>query len=91
MEAGHGMPEVSRFLGINVRLYYRDEGPPHIHAEYGDYEVTLDVETGDVNGTFPRRAMAALVEWYNMHKAELVEAAQKAAEEHQLDWIEPLE
>ena len=85
------MPEISRFLGINVRLYYRDQDPPHIHAEYNDYEVTLDIETGNVTGTFPRRAMAALTEWYGMHKEELSALSQRAAEERQLDRIEPLE
>ena len=85
------MPEISRFLGINIRLYYRDQDPPHIHAEYGDYEVTLDIETGTTTGNFPRRAMGALLEWYGMHKEELVTAAQKTVDEHQLDWIEPLE
>ncbi len=85
------MPEISRFLGINVRLYYRDQDPPHIHAEYGDYEVTVGVETGEVTGMFPRRALAALIEWYGMHKEELVAATQEAVEERQLDWIEPLE
>lgn len=85
------MPEISRFLGINVRLYYRDQDPPHIHAEYGDYEVTVTIETGEVTGTFPRRAMAALVEWYGMHQEELQAFGHQAAMEQQLDRIEPLE
>jgi hypothetical protein len=29
------MPEISRFLGIVIRMYYRDHPPPHFHAEYG--------------------------------------------------------
>ncbi len=85
------MPEISRFLGINIRLYYRDPGPAHIHAEYGDYEVTLGIENGIVSGTFPRRALTALLEWYGLHEDELRTAAQQAAEECQLDRIEPLE
>lgn len=85
------MPEISRFLGINIRLYYRDPGPLHIHAEYSDYEVTVDLQSGEMTGTFPRRAKAALVEWYGMHKQDLLSFGELASQERQLDWIEPLE
>ena len=37
------MPEVSRFLGIVIRMYYRDHAPPHFHAEYGEYEITVEI------------------------------------------------
>jgi hypothetical protein len=36
------MPELSRFLGIVIAMYYRDHAPPHFHAIYGDYEATID-------------------------------------------------
>ena len=48
------MPEISRFLGIVIRMFYRDHAPPHFHAEYGDYEITLEIETGVVEGRFPK-------------------------------------
>jgi hypothetical protein len=32
------MPEISRFLGIVIRMYYRDHAPPHFHAEYAEHE-----------------------------------------------------
>jgi hypothetical protein len=31
------MPEISRFLGIVIAMYYRDHAPPHFHAIYGDF------------------------------------------------------
>ncbi len=37
------MPEISRFLGVVVRMHYRDHAPPHFHAEYGDHEITIDI------------------------------------------------
>ena len=52
------MPEISRFLGIVIAMFYRDHTPPHFHARYGDYEITVEVESGIVNGTFPPRALA---------------------------------
>jgi hypothetical protein len=31
-----GVPEISRFLGIVITMFYRDHGPPHFHASYGE-------------------------------------------------------
>jgi hypothetical protein len=56
------MPEISRFLGIIIRMYYRDHAPPHFHAEYGEYEVTVEIATGIVTGHFPRRALKAVLD-----------------------------
>jgi hypothetical protein len=39
------MPEVSRFFGIVIRMYFNDHNPPHFHAEYGDYEALIDIDT----------------------------------------------
>lgn len=52
------MPEISRFLGIVIAMFYRDHGPPHFHAVYSGYRITVEIETGQVGGTFPRRALA---------------------------------
>ncbi len=38
------MPELSRFLGIVIYLYYREHAPPHFHAEYGEFEISVDVQ-----------------------------------------------
>jgi Domain of unknown function (DUF4160) len=40
------MPEISRFLGLVIRMFYRDHTPAHFHAEYGDYEITLEYRNG---------------------------------------------
>jgi len=39
------MPEISRFLGIVIRMFYRDHAPPHFHAYYGDYEIIVEIES----------------------------------------------
>ena len=56
------MPEISRFLGIVIAMYYRDHAPPHFHALYGEHEVTISIATGEVNGDFPKRALAHVQE-----------------------------
>jgi hypothetical protein len=46
-------------------MYYRDHAPPHFHAEYGDNEITVEIEAGTVEGSLPRRAQAAVLEWHD--------------------------
>ena len=68
------MPEISRFLGIIIAMYYNDHGPPHFHAKYGDAEVKVNIETGEViDGSLPRRAMRHVLEWWELHQRELAE------------------
>ena len=85
------MPEISRFLGIVIRMYYRDHAPPHFHATYGDYDITVDIETGVTEGRFPRRALAAVLDWFEQHQNELRENWGRARREEPLEKIEPLE
>ena len=67
------MPEISRFLGIVIGMFPRDHPPPHFHAVYGEYQITVDIETGVVHGDFPARALRLVLEWLALHEAELLE------------------
>ena len=51
------MPIISRFLGIIMSMYFNDHSPPHFHAKYGEYKITVDIHTGIVSGRFPKRAL----------------------------------
>jgi len=85
------LPEICRFLGIVVYILYDDHPPPHFHAEYGEYKITVEINTGVVQGRFPRRALSALMEWYDLHREELL-ADWLLAEQHRpLQKILPLE
>ena len=85
------MPEISRFLGIVIAMYYNDHAPPHFHAKYGDHEITVRIADGVVDGRFPRRALNLVLEWYNLHRAELIEDWELARERKPLRRIDPLE
>ena len=85
------MPELCRFLGIVIYMLYDDHVPPHFHAEYGEYKVSVEIGTGVVDGRFPRRALSALLEWYAEHKTELREDWELAATHQPLKKIAPLE
>lgn len=66
------MPVISRFLGIAIAILYRDHAPPHFHATYGDFEITVAIRDGAVNGRFPPRALAHVLEWAGLHRDELL-------------------
>ena len=61
------MPEISRFLGIVIGMFYRDHAPPHFHATYGEFAVTVVIRTGKINGTFPKRARRLVLEWLEIN------------------------
>lgn len=85
------MPEISRFLGIVIGMFFREHGPPHFHAAYGEFEITVEIETGVVSGRFPRRALAHVLEWTTLHRDELLENWRLARAGQPLRPIAPLE
>ncbi len=85
------MPEISRFLGIVVAMFYKDHAPPHFHAVYGEFEIKVEVQTGVVTGQFPKRALRHVLEWLDLHRDELVQDWELAREERPLNRIAPLE
>ena len=85
------MPEISHFLGIVIAMYYRDHAPPHFHAVYGEYEATIAIATGEVNGELPKRALAHVQEWRNLHCEELLDTWTLARTSKPLSRIDPLE
>ena len=85
------MPEISRFFGIVIAMYYRDHAPPHFHARYGGHEVTVRVRDGLVTGKFPARPLGLVLEWYIRHREELAENWELARRRKPLHRIDPLE
>lgn len=86
------MPEISRFLGIVIAMYYADHNPPHFHAKYGEHEALIDIETGALlDGTLPKRALALVLEWHTMHREDLRKEWALAEARKPLFSIEPLE
>ncbi len=86
------MPEISRFLGIVIAMYYNDHSPPHFHARYGDSEIRVNIENGEImSGELPRRASRLVLEWFELHRAELLKDWGLAQDRKPLIKIEPLE
>ena len=85
------MPEISRFLGIIVTMWYDDHSPPHFQARYAEYEVAVAIESSIFYGQFPKRAQSLLAEWLEMHREELLDDWRLAGEDKPLHPIPPLE
>jgi hypothetical protein len=86
------VPEISRFFGIVVRMFFNDHEPPHFHVSYGEFEALIEVGTLAIyRGELPRRALALTLEWAALHRAELYEDWRLAKEGYLPKPIAPLE
>jgi hypothetical protein len=85
------MPEISRFFGIVVRMFYDDHDPPHIHAEYQGHKAKIDFEGNVLRGGLGSRTALRLVrEWIDLHAQDLQRAWNLAREGRPLEKVEPL-
>jgi len=85
------MPEVSRFFGIVITMFYKDHSPPHFHAKYAESRALISIEGLTViRGNLMPRALALVIEWASMHKNELLENWELARRQAPLNPIEPL-
>ena len=86
------MPEISRFFGIIIQMYYNDHEPPHFHVRYSGQRALIAIEDSSVlGGHLSPRTLGLVREWAALHRAELLEDWKLARAEAQLRPIEPLE
>ena len=70
------MPTISVFYGIIVLMHLtrKEHNPPHIHAIYGEYEATFEIDDGQVlQGEFPTTGISLVRRFIIEHKDELKE------------------
>lgn len=66
------MPRISEFFGVVISMYYDDHFPPHFHARYGEYRMSVTIDTLEVmEGFMPPRVRGLVVEWGAIHQLEL--------------------
>ena len=86
------MPEISRFFGIVIAIYYKEHGVPHFHAKYaGQTGVFSIVDLKLIEGHLPKRVVALVLEWAFEHRSELLENWRRAVAQEPLQPIAPLE
>jgi len=85
------MPEISRFFGIVIKMYWDDHNPPHFHAFYAGEQVLIDIATLSVfAGCLSPRALGLVIEWATLHSEELLADWDRAKGQESLKGIEPL-
>lgn len=85
------MPEICRFYGIIIKMFFEDHNPPHFHAGYGSFEALIEIDTlAVIGGKLPPRALGLVMEWAALHQKELILLWQNAREQKPLGKIEPL-
>ena len=85
------MPEISRFYGIVIRMYFDDHFPRHFHALYAGAEAVIDIDTlALLSGRIPPRALGMVTEWALLHQNELRELWDQARDLTPLHRIDPL-
>jgi hypothetical protein len=86
------MPEISRFYGIVVGMFYDDHPPPHFHVRYGRYQAVMTIhEFAVTHGRLPPRALGLVVEWATKHRAELLRNWEAIENGRRIRKITPLE
>jgi hypothetical protein len=67
------MPEISRFYGIVIKMFFADHLPPHFHAEYQSYRSQISIRTGDLmEGEIPIKQLKLIQAWAILHEEELL-------------------
>ena len=86
------MPIISVFFGMIIRIFHSDHNPPHIHVQYGEFEATVDIKTGDIlHGKIPPRLYKILREWLRLRRSDVLSAWQEARQHKMPRRIKPME
>lgn len=86
------MPEISRFFGIIIYIYYKDHPEPHFHAEYAGKMVKIRIsDLAVIDGSISSQALKMVLEWAAMYQKELKKAWSQAMARQIIDKIPPLE
>lgn len=85
------IPEISRFYGIIITMYYDEHNPPHFHATYNGIETIFDINEGAfTKGMLPNKQARLVLAWYELHKEELIENWNKLQSGSGYNKISPL-
>jgi hypothetical protein len=80
------------FFGILIRMFFNEHAPPHFHAEYGEFKAVVNIQTLEVmEGKMSRRALELVLDWAELHQAELMEDWDLCRKHAEPRPIEPLQ
>jgi hypothetical protein len=85
------MPEICRFYGIIIAMFFDDHNPPHFHAHHGKDRVAIEINSLRVlEGHISPRAFGLVMEWASQHQKELLNDWELARENQPPKKIAPL-
>ena len=85
------MPEISRFLGIVITMYFNDHNPPHFHVRYGESRAAIAIQSLEVmTGILPARVLGLVTEWASIHRETLLKNWTQMATSGTFEPIAPL-
>lgn len=70
------MPEISRFYGIIIKMFFKpkEHEPSHLHALYGEHVGIFDLQSLKmIEGDLPKKAQELVIEWMQHHQTALLE------------------
>ena len=86
------MPEVSRFFGIVIRMYFDEHNPPHCRALYAGNEAQVGINPIVIlEGKLPNRAASMVLEWAALHQQDLMHNWHRLRNDQPTERIDPLE
>ncbi|MFN8346669.1 MAG: DUF4160 domain-containing protein [Spirosomataceae bacterium] len=86
------MPEISRFMGMIIKMFFDDHNPPHFHVEYQEFKAIIDIRKAELmEGYLPAKQLKLVQAWAILHEQELIENFENLGKEIK-SWnkIEPL-
>jgi len=85
------MPEISRFFGIVIAIYYKEHQPAHFHAKYENQTGVFSIaDLKLIEGNLSKRVISLVLEWAFENRDELMENWELAMAEKPLHKIPPL-
>jgi hypothetical protein len=85
------MPQISRFYGIIIAMFFDEHNPPHFHATYGEYKASIRIKDfALMEGRLPPKAYGLVAEWASLHQDELFSNWELARLGNDVVEIEPL-
>lgn len=85
------MPEISRFFGMIITMYWDEHNPPHFHVKYGSETAVVDIKTLKITkGSLSRRALGLVLDWAELHQEQLLEDWDLCQQDLMPNKIDPL-
>jgi len=67
------MPEIKRFSGFRLLMFFQDENPPHVHIKGSDFAAKIRLSNGElIAGDAPNRVLRQTRRWLEEHRTELL-------------------